>query len=155
MRLKNIGIGIIWVCLAYFPAIAWYVSRRNGSSAVMASNRWYNLGWQFMWISHYLVFQLPAIVFPLTLLGSQTINQFYILVNYWLGTLAGGVVASITALFWLVAIFTYTSVSGGPSLGIVITQLSLYLLATFGAWFAAYKLLVPGAYEWLQLTVEE
>ena len=31
MRLQNIVLGIIWVYLAYFPAAAWYVSRRNGS----------------------------------------------------------------------------------------------------------------------------
>ena len=155
MRMQNVAIGIIWLSLSYVPITAWYGWRRVGIRQMRTENKWYHIAWNVMWMSHYFIFQLPAIVFPLTFLGSQTINHFYILLNYYVGTIVGGVAAATTVVFFIIAAFTYTAPADGPALQIVVAELFLYMFATFGVWSIAVEFLVPGAYEWLQLSVVE
>lgn len=107
MKAKSYVLGTLWWALAYVPIIAWYTWRRVGVRAMMEVNSWYHLAWNFMWMSHYFVFQLPAIIWPLTYLGSQTVNHFYILINFWIGTIGGGAIASIATVLWIVAAMTY------------------------------------------------
>ena len=155
MRRDNILLGIIWWTLSYVPITAWYAWRRVGIRAMMDENPWYHRAWNVMWMSHYFVFQLPAIIFPLTFLDSQVINHFYILINYWIGTLVGGVDAAVVLVFWIIAAITFTEVdSNNLKLQHVIFEIFGYATLTFGLWFAAFEYIVPGAYEFLQLSVE-
>lgn len=65
-----------------------------------------------MWMSHYFVFQLPAILAPLGVFGNLSINQMYIFINYWVGTIIGAFAAIYTVMMFLVAIVTFTDVDG-------------------------------------------
>ena len=63
-----------------------------------------------MWMSHYFVFGLPAVVWPFTYFGSQTVNNFYMLVNYYVGTIVGGSIALASVLLFISALFDFTAV---------------------------------------------
>ena len=106
MYLASVFLGSAWMLEAYLPILVWYLWRRPEIRNLKESNPWYYRAWNFMWISHYFVFQVPAIIWPFTYLGSQTVNYFYILVNYWVGTVMGGVFAAIGSLLFIFAAAT-------------------------------------------------
>ena len=105
-----------------------------------------------MWMSHYFVFQLSAIIAPLSVFGNLSINQMYIFINYWVGTIIGAFAAIYTTVMFLVAIMTFTEVDGLKRQHVV-AELLAYITFTFGLWLFAEKEIVPNAYEWLQLSV--
>ena len=150
LRTSSILLGAIWWGLSYAPIMTWYLWRRPGIRAEMDVNPWYHRAWNVMWMSHYFVFQLPAIIAPLTYFGSQSINDMYIFINYWVGTMMGGVVAAYTTLMFNIALATFTEVDGLKKQHVV-AEIASYIFLTFGLWNIAHKELVPNAYEWLQL----
>ena len=108
LRRANQILTIIWWAEAYVPIFTWYLWRRPGIRAMMDTNSWYHRAWNTMWMSHYFVFQLPAIIALLTFLGNQSINHFAIFLNYWVGTVIGGITAIITTLTFFIALSTFT-----------------------------------------------
>ena len=74
----------------------------------------------------------------------------YIFINYWFGTILGGIVATLSTLTFLIAFLTFTPVDGFVYQYIV-AEIAAYLFLTFGLWNIAYRSLVPKAYEYLQL----
>ena len=150
----SIIIGVIWVALTYVPIMTWYLWRRPGIREMMLQdiNKDYYNAFNFMWKSHYFVFQLPAIVFPLTFLGSQTVNHFYMLLNYWVGTVLGGIIALISTLLWIVALIRYTPY-GDLQKQHIVAEIFAYIFLTFGLWLIAFNEWVPKAYEYLQLSL--
>ena len=116
MRNANIILGAIWWGLAYAPILSWYLWRKDGIKAMKDVNPWYFRAWNNMWIMHNFVFQLPAIIAPLTGLGNYSINQMYIYVNYLVGTVIGGATTAFISLLFLVAYATYTEpdATSGP-----------------------------------------
>ena len=103
-------------------------------------------------MSHYFVFQLPAILAPLSVFGNLSINQMYIFINYWVGTIIGAFAAIYTTFMFLVAILNFTEYDGLKRQHVV-AELLVYITMTFGLWRFAEKNIVPNAYEWLQLSV--
>ena len=149
----NIIIGIIWVALTYVPIITWYTWRRPGIREMMDINPAYYTAFNFMWKSHYFVFQLPALVFPLTFVAkSLTVNHFYILINYWIGTVLGGIIASVSTLLWIIALIRYTPY-GDLDEQHIVAEIFAYIFLTFGLWVIAFNRWVPLAYEYLELSL--
>ena len=86
-----------------------------------------------MWMTHYFVFQLPAIVSLMTFLGNQSINHFAILLNFWVGTVVGGFTAAVTTIMFVIALATYSQV-GDLVIQYVVAELVMYIFLTFGLW---------------------
>ena len=113
MRISNIILGSIWWLEAYLPIIMWYALRRTGIRAMKDTNAWYYRAWNYMWMSHYFIYQLSAIVFPFTFFGSTVVNDFYILINYWISTVVGGGNTLVVFILFLMGMSSYTQVDGG------------------------------------------
>ena len=110
LLMANHILGAIWVLHAWLPITLWYTWRRPNIRAYRTVNPWYYTAWNFMWMSHYFVFGLPAIVWPFSYFGSQTVNNFYMLVNYYVGTIVGGGIALASAIFFIFALVDFTAV---------------------------------------------
>jgi hypothetical protein len=154
MLTAHIILGSIWWTLAYLPITLWYTWRREGIREDMETNSWYHWTWNFMWMSHYFVFQLPAIIFPFTFFGSQAVNHFYILVNYWIGLIGGGIVAAIVTVAFIITLATHTD-TDNVTRTLIALELVTYLTFTVGlAVFSAFAM-EDRAYEWLELSLPE
>ena len=123
----------IWWGLSYAPILTWYLWRRPGIREMMDKNSWYHRAWNTMWMTHYFVFQLPAIVSLMTFLGNQSINHFAILLNFWVGTVVGGFTAAVTTIMFVIALATYSQV-GDLVIQYVVAELVMYIFLTFGLW---------------------
>lgn len=154
MLIAHIMLGMSWWLVAYLPIIFWFAWRRTNVLANKSTNKAYYVTWQFMWIAHYAVFQFPALVFPFTFFGSQTVNHFYMLMNWWMGLIGGSAVAAVTLIMFIIAIAAHQDI---PSLkrSIVATELILYLVFTVGIGVLSYFALVKKAYAWLELGLPE
>jgi len=152
MRTAHIILGSIWWTLAYLPITLWYTWRREGIREDKDENTWYHWTWNFMWMSHYFVYQLPAIIFPFTFFGSLSVNQFYILVNYWIGLFGGGIIAAITTVAFIITLATHTDTSNAGR-GIIAIELITYLTFTVGLAVFSSFFLEPKAYEYLELSL--
>lgn len=86
-----------------------------------------------MWMTHYFVFQLPAIVGLMTFLGNQSINHFAIFLNFWVGTVVGGFTATVTTIMFVIALATYSPV-GNLLTQYVVAELVMYIFLTFVLW---------------------
>ena len=152
MRGYAIILGFIWMGLSYVPISAWYMWRRPGIRAMKDLNPWYHRAWNTMWMSHYFVFQLPAIIAPLSYFGNLSINQFYMFLNFWVGTVGGAIAATITTITFLIAYLTFTNTDDLLKQHVA-AEIVGYIFLTFGLWNIASQQIVPPAYEWLQLSV--
>lgn len=76
------------------------------------------------------------------------------LMVWWMGLIAGGVVASVVIIAFVVAIAAHNDL---PSLSraIVATELIIYIVFTVGIGVLSYFLLVDKAYAWLELSLPE
>ena len=108
MKKASYALGLMWVTLSYVPITAWYAWRRPSIIAMKEENPWYHRAWNFMWMSHYFIYQIPAFVWPFTYYSYVSINHFYMLVNYWVGYVAGGIASGITIVLFLIAFLTFT-----------------------------------------------
>ena len=152
MRLANLMLSMIWWFESYLPIMVWYLWRRPNIREMMLSgtNLSYHFAFNFMWKAHYFVFQIPAIVSIFTAFGSQTVNHFYILLNFWVGVVLGGFVVFLNFLFWLIALVQFVPYGDFTlTKGRIAAEIFLYLIFTIGMGFFARFALVPGAYEWL------
>ena len=152
MLVSHWMLGLTWWLAAYLPIIFWFGWRKTKTLAYKSTNKVYYFTWQAMWIAHYAVFQFPALVFPFTFLGSQTVNHFYMLMNFWMGLIGGGVVVSLVMISFVVAIAAHSDL---PHLkrAIVATELILYLVFTVGFGVVDYFFLVKKAYAYLELSL--
>ena len=103
LRNSSLVFGAMLTLEAYMPILIWYMGRNDTITSVKSSNGWYYRTWQFMTVAHAFVFGLPALLWPFTYLGSQTVNDMYILMSYFLVILAGLGVASLTTLLYALA----------------------------------------------------
>lgn len=152
MLISHIMLGTSWWLIAYLPIVFWFAWRRKLTLENKTTNKVYYFTWQFMWMAHYAVFQFPALIFPFTFLGSQTVNHFYMLMIWWMGLIGGGTVASVVVISFVVAIAAHKDL---PSLkrAIVATELILYIVFTVGIGVLSYFLLVDKAYAYLELSL--
>lgn len=152
MQLSNLILGIIWFMQAYFPITMWYAWRRPSIKAMndAGQNPWYFRAWNYMWMSHFFIYAVPFFIWPFTYFNVPEINMFYILVNYWVGTLLAGINASIVSVLFLMAMAGFEEVdTNNLKTQSVVLELVLYIFATVGVWFIAKATLVPHAYELL------
>ena len=148
MLTANIILGIIWIAQTWVPLTTWYAWRRPAIRAAREVNWAYHLAWNFMWMSHWFIYQIPAIVFPFTFFHNQTVNHFYILVNHWIGQVIAGIAVVITeALFFLALVTTQDHTAISTS--VIILEMILYLFFTVGAALISYNEIEPLAYEYL------
>ena len=86
--------------------------------------------------SHFLVFTIPTFLFPFTFLDNLTVNRFYILVSYWVGSELGGAVYTFISLMFILTLATHTDL---PSVGrtFIAIQMGLYALFTWGSYLAS------------------
>lgn len=150
MRNSAIALGLVIMFQAYTPLIVWYSGRRTDIQALKATNESYYKAWNFLWISHFLVYQLPALLFPFTFLHSQTVNDFYMLINYWVATWLGFSTTMTNTLLFLIALIKFED-EPDLSVGVIVMELLGYLVLTAGVWFGSMLWLVPDAYIYLQL----
>ena len=76
---------------------------------------------------------MPAIVAPFTFLGNQDVNNFAIFINYWLGTVIGGIAAIVTTIMFFIAFITFDQVGDLKNQNIV-AEIAGYIFLTFGLW---------------------
>ena len=74
---SHFTMGVMYMLQAYMPVILWY----SWCFEVYEEenlNYMYLVAWNFMWITHLLVNQLRAFLFPFTYLQDEIVNRFYI-----------------------------------------------------------------------------
>ena len=74
---SHFTMGIIYMVQAYMPVILWY-SWRFEVYEKENLNDMYLVALNFMWLTHLLVNQLRAFLFPFTYLQDEIVNRFYI-----------------------------------------------------------------------------
>ena len=149
MMAANVILGIIWWAQTWVPITAWYAWQRPAIRAARATNWAYHLAWNFMWMSHFFIYQLPAIIFPFTFFHIITVNQMYILVNHWIGKVVGGMAVIGTEVLFALALVQTSDWTAITSSAIIV-EMVLYLFFTVGLGLIVYEEIEPLAYEYLQ-----
>ena len=152
MATSSLVLGLIWITQAYLPITMWYALRRVNIKAMndAGQNPWYFRAWNWMWMSHFFIYAVPVFVWPFTYFNIPEINMFYIMVNYWVGTIIAGINAIIVSVLFLMAMASFEDVAeNNLTQQKVVLELVLYIFATVGVWFIAKSAIVPHAYELL------
>mmetsp|Transcript_29189 Transcript_29189/g.38859 ORF Transcript_29189/g.38859 Transcript_29189/m.38859 type:complete len:178 (+) Transcript_29189:796-1329(+) len=140
--------GTILACEGFLPLLVWYLFRDTGIRSIKDGNGWYYRAWWLMYVSHYFVFGLPATLWPFTYFGSQAVNDMYILLSYFLVTLAGLAVVSLNTALFTLAYLTYDTNAKVGKTRILFETLS-YLVFTVGAFFFADIYVIEDTFEYL------
>lgn len=129
----SVFVGLYYAFNAYMPAMVWFTVREDDIMA-MKENWFYKKAWQVLYMAHFLLFTPMALLWPLSYLGSSVIVNFYDLTNYWIGTVAGGVLyLSVATLFALAAFFYETDTA--VSSGYIWQEMVLYIVLETFAWY--------------------
>ena len=107
LKLASILLGSILATEAYLPVTVWFLFRNDGVNSAETLNPWYTRAWKWTWMSHFFVFGFPTMIWPFTYLGSQVVNDFYILVLFWVNTIFGGAMTGIGLILWFIAWAAY------------------------------------------------
>ena len=133
MMMAHVVKGVIWVLYAYAPMTYWY--SRTSRKAIIRDkdeNSWYFWTMNILVYGHFLVFTLPAFLFPFTFLDNSTVNRFYILVGYWIGSMLGSAVYTVVTFMFLLTLVTHNDLPSASRTFIAV-QMALYALFTWGS----------------------
>ena len=97
---SHFTMGVMYMLQAYMPVILWYSWRFEVYEKENLNDE-YLVAWNFMWITHLLVNQLRAFLFPFTYLQDEIVNRFYIrITNTLFITVPKVILAVITAIIF-------------------------------------------------------
>lgn len=134
MMMAHVIKGVIWVLYAYAPMTYWY-SWRTSRKAIIRDkdeNSWYFWTMNILVYGHFLVFNLPAFLFPFTFLDNLTVNRFYIIVSYWIGSMLGSAVYAVVTFMFLLTLVTHNDLPSA-SRAFIAVQMALYAFFTWGS----------------------
>lgn len=101
--LPSLILGVIIILEAFLPLLMWSLLRSTDIEAAFDLNPWYTRAWKWMYMSHYFVFGLAALLWPFTFLGSQVVNDFFMLENFFVTTILGFIFVTINLILFLMA----------------------------------------------------
>ena len=104
-----------------------------------------------MWVSHYFVFGIPSMLWPFTYFGIQAVNDMYLLLTFYLATLMGVLVVSVTGVMLLMGYASYENDPNVTQTQILIEAIS-YLFLTVGMYFFVDLAVADDTYQYLQLS---
>ena len=113
----SIMVGLYYTFNAFVPILAWYGWRRVDILA-MDGNTFYKIAWYSLYALHFIVFTPMAFIWPMTYSGIAVVVEFYDLANWYLGSVAAGVVYSYVSLMWIFAAFFYSDTDSLNSGGV-------------------------------------
>ena len=103
-----------------------------------------------MWVFHYVIFGIPAVLWPFTYLGIQPINDVYIFDTNYVVPLIGLAVVSTSIVMFMIAYASYEATIEVGQTQILLETIA-YAVLTIGMYFFASINLVEDTYEYLQL----
>uniref|UniRef100_A0A7S3I247 Uncharacterized protein n=1 Tax=Favella ehrenbergii TaxID=182087 RepID=A0A7S3I247_9SPIT len=131
----SIAVGTFYTINAFLPVLVWHRYRKAEINA-MTGNKMYKFAWQILYSLHFLAFLPMALLWPLTYLGSAVIVDFYDSANWYVGSLAAGVIfGNVTLAFFLAALtYSETTVVTG---GFIWLEALLYAVLEASSWYVS------------------
>ena len=122
-------IGMYYIFEGWIPLLVYYTYKKNAfESGASVSNGWYKAAWYTMVYGQWLVFLLPAFMWPFSYILNPTIVVFYALVSQWVaGFMAFILYFAVTVMYIIAGVTLNTE--------LVWVEMAFYIVLQISAFF--------------------
>ena len=106
----SIMIGLYYIFEGWIPLLVYYTYKKNAfETGATITNGWYKAAWYTMTYGQWIIFLLPAFMWPFSYIRNPTIVVFYALISQWVSGFIAFILYFVVIIEMIVAAVTLNS----------------------------------------------